>query len=546
MNICIVHGYLLTGTGSNIYVRNLAKELVRQGHSVTVLCQEYEPEKIDFVSRFVRFEGERARTAFERPTPYPGRCTVVRPDLGGVLPVYVLDRYPGFEVREVHSMTDAEIDASLARVSGALDRVLSGEHFDLVQSNHLVLQPAAVARAKAARGVRHVVTVHGSALNFSVRRNPYLKKLALEGLASCGRCVCNSRHGRAELLGYFAQEAGLADKTVVIPLGVDVSRFQVLEAGRSKKDVIAGVAADLNALPAQKKARSLEETRGYLPLLAKAALEGDFERAAAEVRARYETWSTDADAGDKLQGMDWSAPVVLFFGKYRWTKGAHFLAAAAPLILEEHPETRFLAVGCGDFREMLEPLVHAISSGDKDLLLRLVGLADAGGGPSAPRYLGAFFEGLKREDRLNAYLAAGCGLDERFLFTGIMHHRQLARLLACVDAVAAPSVFPEAFGLVGVEALAAGTVPLVACHSGFADVVEVLSAGFGKDFGDGLLDGLRLEEGLTSRLAGSLVRQLGHLAKLSGAERDSLRERAHRLAAAEFSWEATARRLLAD
>ena len=44
MNICIVHGYRLNGTGSNIYVKNIARFLVRKGHNISIVCQEPHPE----------------------------------------------------------------------------------------------------------------------------------------------------------------------------------------------------------------------------------------------------------------------------------------------------------------------------------------------------------------------------------------------------------------------------------------------------------------------------------------------------------------------
>ena len=47
MKILLWHGYLLGGTGSNVYTRQLAREWSRAGHDVTVLCQEPHPERYD-------------------------------------------------------------------------------------------------------------------------------------------------------------------------------------------------------------------------------------------------------------------------------------------------------------------------------------------------------------------------------------------------------------------------------------------------------------------------------------------------------------------
>ena len=44
MRILIWHGYLLDGTGSNVYTRALARASSRAGHHVVVVCQEPHPE----------------------------------------------------------------------------------------------------------------------------------------------------------------------------------------------------------------------------------------------------------------------------------------------------------------------------------------------------------------------------------------------------------------------------------------------------------------------------------------------------------------------
>ena len=40
MRILIFHGYLLRGTGSNVYNAELARALVAAGHDVDLVCQE--------------------------------------------------------------------------------------------------------------------------------------------------------------------------------------------------------------------------------------------------------------------------------------------------------------------------------------------------------------------------------------------------------------------------------------------------------------------------------------------------------------------------
>ncbi|HWG55753.1 MAG TPA: glycosyltransferase, partial [Gaiellaceae bacterium] len=88
MRILLWHGYLLGGTGSNVYTRALAREWARAGHEVTVFAQEPHPERYDL-----------------------GGAEAVRPDVGGLLPVFVLDRYEGYTVKLLQSCTRAELDA---------------------------------------------------------------------------------------------------------------------------------------------------------------------------------------------------------------------------------------------------------------------------------------------------------------------------------------------------------------------------------------------------------------------------------------------------
>ena len=49
MRILIFHGYLLSGTGSNVYNARLAEALVGLGHEVHLFSQDRHPERYAFV-----------------------------------------------------------------------------------------------------------------------------------------------------------------------------------------------------------------------------------------------------------------------------------------------------------------------------------------------------------------------------------------------------------------------------------------------------------------------------------------------------------------
>ena len=61
MRILIFHGYLLGGTGSNVYNARLAAALVRAGHEVHLLCQDREPFEQEWVDAAGDWDGGALR-----------------------------------------------------------------------------------------------------------------------------------------------------------------------------------------------------------------------------------------------------------------------------------------------------------------------------------------------------------------------------------------------------------------------------------------------------------------------------------------------------
>src|SRR3954470_8933905 len=59
MRVLIFHGYLLHGTGSNVYNASLARALARLGHEVHLLCQDRDAGSLDWVAGFGRWTDDR-------------------------------------------------------------------------------------------------------------------------------------------------------------------------------------------------------------------------------------------------------------------------------------------------------------------------------------------------------------------------------------------------------------------------------------------------------------------------------------------------------
>ena len=406
MRILIFHGYLLHGTGSNVYNARLGAALVRAGHEVHMLCQDRDPRSLDWVD------------AVDAPTD-GARATVYRPDIGGLLPVYVPDRYEGFEARPFYELDDEQIEAYIEANVAAVRAVPEP---DVALANHLIMGPAILARAFGDR-VPYAVKIHGSALEYVVKPHPRFLPWAREGLARARGILVGSRHTGESLWAAMGDES-VQERTRLGPPGVDVAQF-------SPRD------------PAQ----------------AQAGLDALRERIAREEAPEgADGFARDPEAAvNALAQTD--GRLVVFVGKLIASKGVELLLAAWPLVLREHPDARLVIVGFGAWREGLEELADRLAAGDLERA-RAIRAED---GRDLPE-LAAFLEG--RDDLPPL---------ERVAFTGRLEHEELADLLPAAEALVAPSTFPEAFGMVAAEAAAAGALPVVARHSGLAEVSEALA-----------------------------------------------------------------------
>lgn len=133
-------------------------------------------------------------------------------------------------------------------------------------------------------------------------------------------------------------------------------------------------------------------------------------------------WPEEERLAHRAQFAKPDEKTVLFVGRFVREKGIHVLLNAASAVLAQEPKTKFLLVGRGN-KEKLERFVQ------------------------------------------------WAGLKDRVVFTGFKANRDLHMLYRCADVAAFPSLY-EPFGIVALEAMAAGASVVTSDAGGLREVVH--------------------------------------------------------------------------
>ena len=503
MRVLVWHGWLLEGSGSNVYTAKVAEVWRRMGHDVALLCQQTDPARPGFVDAAgaVTAEGVSGLTA-TGVDGGPGRVVLLRPEIGRLLPVFVLDEYPGFEVRRFVDLSDEELDAYLDRNVAALEAAVAWHRPEVVVTGHAV--PGAAIGARALGGMPFVAKVHGSDLEYTIRHQARYRALAGEGLGAARAVVGASRDVLARTVELVPEAAG---RTRVVPPGVEVDRW----APRSRAEALEEAAALLEADPDVAQGRPGDLDARVADLLA--ARDG---HGLDELARTYDQSVPDPEAGDRLRALATTrGPLVGYLGKLIPEKGVERFLEAVALA---GPRATGLVVGFGLFREWLAALVMALDRGDVEAA---AWLAEA-----SP---------MRLELSAGEVAAAG-GIGSRVRFTGRLDHRFAPQAVAAMDVLVVPSTLDEAFGMVVAEGAAAGALPVVARHSALAEVAEALEGAAGRPGWFSFEPG----PGATGRLA----ERVRALVALSGGERAEVRAALRGHVVSEWTWEQTAERLV--
>jgi glycosyltransferase involved in cell wall biosynthesis len=479
--ICLLHGYLLEGSGSNLWTRCVVESLCRDGQTVHLVCQEPHPEQYDCIAEAHVYEPDgTVETLFRRAVPYRGKCIMHKPRLGDTLPVFVWDKYEEFaNPVPMINLPDDAIETYLRRNVRVVNDVVRRHGIHAIHANHAALMAVVAQWSSEALGVPFAVMPHGSELEYALKKDERFLRMARSALADAGRVFVHGAEMRARVKATVGDVPGLDEKFTTLPLGVHTWQFEPVPRERRREKV----GRLLVSLAGKPRGRRPEQLATMLEAVA--AAEDTEQLRAALTSIQYDTKAPDADLEEKLEQVDWEHDaIMLFVGRLISAKGVQSGLAALPFLLAEDPGVRLLLVGHGPLREVMEAFIWALEHGDLALVDRIVdcgrvleGDPDGTGEATELGRVNEFFNELRDHGLLDQYLelAREHVRFERVIFTGYLTHEELQHLFPCCDVGLFPSIVKEAGPLVFLEALASGCFPLGTNFGGMKASIDAIA-----------------------------------------------------------------------
>jgi len=472
--IAILHGYLLEGSGGNLWTRSIVQSLCNNGETIHLMCQENHPELYDFICEAILYHSNgNKETILKREPVYPGKCILHKPKLGNTLPVYVYDEYEEFtDVQPMINLGDAEIEKYLQTNINVLTQIVNENQVKVIHANHAVLMSVVAQQVAKKWKIPYAIMPHGSAIEYAVRKDKRFYRYAESAFEEAERIYVIGKEIKTRVKELFTALPKIESKMVELNLGVNTSLFNPVKV-KNRKDKISKLYELLEDV--QRGKTNFHSQNMHKEL--KADISKQKLLKIINASASYNSKLTDDDVEEKLQLIDWdNEKIILFVGRIITSKGLHSIVTALPEILAIEPNTHLIVVGHGPLREPLEALIWALQNGYSDLAFNIVSWGrelenDRNKSLEETQF---YFDHLKKTNELDNYFKkAQKYIDKNsILFTGYLTHRELCCLFPACDVAIFPSVVAEAGPLVFLEAMASGCFPIGTYFAGMAASID--------------------------------------------------------------------------
>ena len=469
----ILHGYLLEGSGSNLWTRAIIKAMCKSGKDVHLMCQENHPEIYDFISTVYKYhpDGE-VEDVLDRETPYAGKCIMHKPILGDTLPVYVWDSYEEFSnVVPMVDLSDKEVEHYISYNTDILKQIVQKYKIKSVLANHAVLMSVVAQRVYQQTDITYAIMPHGSALEYAVKKQQRFYDYANSAFNEAKKIFVIGKEMTSRLNETFKDDVkNLNDKLSTLRLGVDISMFDLVD---DRKDSITLLK---NKIKIDQRGKSLKLTEIFQSNLHEDLTKDELTSLIKEYN-RYTPKAIDIDIIEKLEKIDWKKDkTLLFVGRFIANKGLHALVTSLPFVLEKEPNTKLIVVGHGPIREVKEVFLWAIKHNKRKLVENIVewGASLELIGDEEYIEIKEYFQELKEQNRLDDYFEKANKYlkSENIIFTGYLTHNELQYLFPCCDVAIFPSLIKEAGPLVFLEAMASGCFPMGTYFGGMEVMID--------------------------------------------------------------------------
>jgi glycosyltransferase involved in cell wall biosynthesis len=419
-------------------------------------------------------------------------------------------------------MTPEEIESHIDNTALIL-RKISDQDVCSVLANHSLFSPVIAKRAFSNSTIPYDVKIHGSALEYTIVPFPKLKHYAIEGLSSARYLYVGTQYMKNRVREIFAEESeemNLEKKLRIVSPGMNPNTFNLATNFiKNQKQFMSSVKIRIQNNNLGRRKDIIEVVENIDPNKVHTKL--------IKVAETYDQRATDSDLLERWPALRQDEPIILYLGKFLPAKGVGEIVLTIPNILSRFPKVRFIFIGFGTYREHLEAMIQTLEKGNFQNFTTII-------------RAGNFVE---QNNIKKWFRKLSISEIERITITGAMDHATLKEFLPLASISIIPSKLPEAFGMVAVEAMAAGVLPLCNYFSGLKDVVDAVRTTEPKLADLMSLDRNNFVEELPDKISAALT-YLYPDGFEDQATRKKISKTLRQISVEKFSWDRIAKKLI--